>query len=79
MKTSNNFQNALPACFELLNIISTDFFFSFFSKVKTKSGTFPEMSKTVISSFNEKIDHMFTYIGCYIGYHLTHISLVRHA
>ena len=55
MKTSNNFQNALPASFELLNIISTNFF-SFFSKVKTKSRTFPEMNKThcVISSFYEK-------------------------
>ena len=47
MKTSNNFQNALPASFELLDIISTDFF-RFFSKVKTKSGTFPEMNKTVL-------------------------------
>ena len=46
MKTSNDFQNALPASFELLNIISTDIFV--FSKVKTKSGTFPEMNKTVL-------------------------------
>ena len=46
MKTSNNFQSALPASFELLNIISTDFFR--FSKVKTKSRTFPEMNKTVL-------------------------------
>ena len=27
MKTSNNFQNVLPTSFELLHIISTDFFF----------------------------------------------------
>ena len=38
MKTANNFQNVLPASFELLRIISTDF--SSFSKVNINSRTF---------------------------------------
>ena len=56
MKISNNFQNALPASVELLNIISTDFFFYlfFFKSINKVWNISRSEQNCVISSFYEK-------------------------
>ena len=78
MKTSNNFQNVLPASFELSHIISTDF--SSFSKEKNKFKNISvyekKQKKLLFAPFFTKYKHMLAYFGRCKGYRLTHMSVV---